>query len=57
MCKNRRVFLRSANVSEATVFVDIENLDSYDIGASILAGGGFDDKTVKNYIREEFFKK
>ena len=39
MCETRRVFLSSDEVCYAKVLVDVENSDSYDIEASILASG------------------
>jgi hypothetical protein len=38
-CIKSHVSLRSGDVLDANVFVNIENLDSYDIEASISASG------------------
>ena len=39
MCKTRRVILSSDEVSDVNVLVNLENIDSYDIEASISASG------------------
>jgi hypothetical protein len=39
MCKTRRVFLSSDEVSDVNVVVNLESIDSYDIEASISASG------------------
>ena len=39
MCETRRVFFSSDEVSDVNVLVYSENIDSYDIEASISASG------------------